>query len=122
MNLLKKLLHQGKAVIAWFLRLSLFKKALVVAVILLAGWFIAGQISKGSATPQYQTAAVERGTLISSVTSSGTVTSGNKASIQTQATGIVSEVYVKNGETVTQGQNIAALTLDSTSAQKQAAA
>src|SRR5262249_25065532 len=86
------------------------------------GWFVFFQFASKDTAQQYQTATVERGTLITSVTSSGTVSSGSSASITTQASGVVSEVYVKNGDYVNQGDKIALLTLDPTSEQKQEAA
>lgn len=105
-----------------FLKHSLTKKFAIVAIILLIGGFAATKLFAQDAKPQYQTATVERGTLVSSVTSSGTITSGSNAAITTQATGIVNEVLASNGDTVQQGQTIATLTLDQTSLQKQAAA
>lgn len=106
-----------------FLKLSLIKKGLVAILILVtlfAGYkFTIGAKSK---TPEYQTAQVEKGTLITSVTASGTVSSANSAEISTQATGIVKEVYVANEDIVSVGQTIAALALDQSSSQKAAAA
>jgi multidrug efflux pump subunit AcrA (membrane-fusion protein) len=91
--------------------------------LVLLGWFgFTKMAAQNSNKPQYQTAQVERGTLVSSVTSSGTVSSATSASITTSATGVVSEVYVANGDYVEQGQNIVQLSLDQSSAQKQAAA
>lgn len=106
-----------------FLALSLTKKIIIVVlalVVLFGGYKLT--LGKTSTAPQYQTAQVEKGTLIVSITASGSVTSANSAQITTQASGVVNDVYVKNGDYVTQGQNIASLTLDQSSAQKAAAA
>lgn len=107
----------------YFLHLSRFKKLAVVIVLLVLIFIGAKQtVLKSSPTPQYQTAQAEKGTLITSVTASGNVTSGASAPITTQASGVVNQVYVKDGDYVVQGQNIASLTLDQQSAQKAAAA
>jgi len=106
-----------------FLKLSLIKKIIIVGVLGIV-LFFAGQtiLNNKNSEPQYQTSVVEKGTLVTSITSSGVITSANNASITTQATGIVNEVYVKNGDYVYQGQNIASVILDQPSLQKQAAA
>ncbi len=107
----------------YFLHLSRFRKLAVVVVLLVLIFIGAKQtILKSSSTPQYQTAQAQKGTLITSVTASGNVTNGASAPITTQASGVVNQVYVKDGDYVVQGQNIASLTLDQQSAQKAAAA
>lgn len=88
-------------------------------LIILAGWnFFANKQS----APQYQTAQAEKGTLITTVSASGTVSSGSTVNISTQATGFIANVYVKNGDTVTQGEKIADMTLDQDGLQKQSQA
>lgn len=90
------------------------KKYLVIAAIVLgiAGFFGRKIFARQSNKPTYQTAAAERGTLISAITASGTVSAGSNNDISTKASGIVKEVFVKNGETVKKGRKIATLTLD----------
>jgi len=107
----------------WFLKASLIKKVIVVALILGISWFsVPRLLGTNKEQPQYQTAQAEKGTLITSVSASGTVSRGSSASMITQATGIVKEVYVSDGDIVTAGQKIAEITLDTVSKQKQAAA
>lgn len=60
----------------------------------------------------YKTSQVTKGTLITSISSTGTITSGSNTSIFTSASGQVTKVYVKNGDTVKQGQAIALIALD----------
>ncbi len=74
------------------------------------------------AAVQYQTSTAEKGTLISSVSSSGSISSGNNLSISTAATGVIDKVFVKNGDKVRQGQTIATILPDQDSKQKQIAA
>ena len=111
-----------KAVFKKITDLSIKKKVIVGIVILLLIFGATRLFSKKSAEPQYQTSTVERGTLISSVSASGTVSSGNRSQISTSITGTVTNVYVKSGETVTQGQTIAIVAPDTESLQKQTAA
>src|SRR5260221_2018655 len=90
-----------------------------ILLLLLIGWNIFGP---KKSTQQYQTAVASRGTLITSVSASGQVSVANKASVTTQASGVINEVLVKNGDTVTPGQTITTVTLDQSGQQKQAAA
>lgn len=99
------------------------KKAMIVIILLIvAGYFGYKQFLSKPAAPQYQTAQVVKGTLVTSVSASGNITTANNVTITIQASGVVKEVLVKNGDTVSQGQTIATLTLDQASQQKQAAA
>jgi len=90
------------------------KKKVVIGVILVivlgtAGWRILG---KEKQTIQYQTARAEKGTLIVSISASGQVSSANNTSISTQASGVVTKVFVQNGQKVKTGDKIAELELD----------
>lgn len=106
-----------------FRRLSLYKKGIFIAACLLIIIAVSSKIfGPKNNQVQYQTAIAERGTLISSITASGNVSTGNSASITTSATGIVKDVYVKNGDIVNQGDSIAEINLDTSSEQKQEAA
>ncbi|RJR25754.1 HlyD family efflux transporter periplasmic adaptor subunit [Candidatus Microgenomates bacterium] len=123
MSLLKAFLAKLKGFKNWFVKASLIKKLIIVTIVIGIGWFsITRILSTRSQQPQYQTAQAEKGTLITSVSASGTISQGSQVSITTQATGIVKEVYVSDGDTVTAGQKIAEITLDTASKQKQAAA
>lgn len=95
---------------------------IALIVLLLLGFGVFKIFAQSSRQPQYQTTQVEKGTLITSVAASGRVSMASNANITTQATGIVKEVYVKNGDFVTAGQTLAILTLDKASQQKAAAA
>lgn len=83
------------------------KKTIITIIIIVAlgfiGWLLLGQKSK---QPQYQTATVTRGTLITTVSESGNVTSSSQAGVGSPTTGIVTDIYVKDGDTVTKAQNL----------------
>lgn len=94
----------------------------LVILLLVLGYFGYHRFSASNQAPQYQITTVQKGTLVTSISASGQITSGNNVSVTTQSSGVVKDVYVKNGDTVSQGQTIADLTLDQASQQKQASA
>lgn len=81
-------------------------------------------LSKRTSTPVVQTVTgtVEKGTLVTSVSASGTITAGNSVSLTTGAAGTVNKLFVKIGDSVKAGQTIATLTLDRSAQQNQASA
>lgn len=85
--------------------------AIVLVVVVLIGWRVSA--ARAAAKPRYQTATVQKGTIVSSVSASGKAISTNILTINTQATGVVKAVYVKDGDKVFAGQKIAEITLDS---------
>ncbi len=95
---------------------SLPKFLRILIIIVLAGGIAFFTYSKihnsGKSQTSYKTTTVEKGTLITSISATGTITSSNKTAITTGATGTIKKVYVKNGDTVTKGQKIADITLD----------
>jgi len=102
-----------------FLKLSLLKKILVILVIFGILFFAKTKLftSKQGAV-QYQTVQAEIGTLIVSVAGSGNVSTANNATISTQASGVVSKLYVKDGDVVKSGDKIADIDLDLEGQQK----
>lgn len=109
-------------------RFSFFQKHKILSVILAviviaAGWYGYKKLFTTTATtPTYQTAQAEKGTIVVSVTGSGTVTTANSGSVSTNATGVVKTVFVKNGQTVKAGAKIAEIDLDQVGKQKYQAA
>lgn len=94
----------------------------MIIILIIGGGVFWKYKSNSTPAPQYQTGTAERGTLVSSVTASGSITSGGSVDITTSATGIIGAVYVKNGDTVISGQKLADITLDQNSQQRQASA
>ena len=78
-----------------------------------AGYFVWRNISGKQTTATVQTETVSKGTLITSIAATGSITAGNTTNISTKASGTVTKVYVKNGDLVGKGQKILELTLDS---------
>lgn len=99
-------------------------KRLIIIVILalaasLIGWKL---LAPKTAAPEYQTAAVEKGTIVSAVSASGQVAASGRLVVVTQASGVITNVYVKNGQQLVAGQKIASINLDPTSQIKNASA
>ena len=85
-------------------------------------FFYAKFFSNTSSTPTYKTSIAQRGTLITTVSATGTITSGNITYITTGASGTVKKVYAKNGDVVKKNQKLAELTLDDKSNETQTTA
>lgn len=96
------------------------KKVIVVILIgLVVSYWGYTRLSGGKNSKEtYQTATAERGTLVVSLTASGSVTSANNSPVLTDATGVVTRLYVKEGDTVKSGQKLAELELDQDSRQR----
>ncbi|MFA5532470.1 MAG: efflux RND transporter periplasmic adaptor subunit [Candidatus Shapirobacteria bacterium] len=96
-----------------FLSLPLVIKIILPLLIVgLIGWSIYSQTTTSNNKISVKTTQVTKGTLVTSISATGTITSSNKTSITTGATGTIKTVYVKDGDTVTKGQKIAEITLD----------
>ena len=113
MNFIKRIFNKIKG-------LSRVKKIIFAIIIVIAVFFIYRSLTASQAKTQYQTGQVTRGTLVVSLTEAGQVSVANKVSIVTQTSGIVSNVYVKSGQTVSAGDKIADVTLDTAGQQRQA--
>ncbi|OGD55766.1 hypothetical protein A3E73_03280 [Candidatus Beckwithbacteria bacterium RIFCSPHIGHO2_12_FULL_47_17] len=95
-------------------KMKKFKKLIIAAAVII-GVVLFGYFrwqGRAQTTVQAQTSPAETGTLVVTVTASGQVSSSNNTEITTQASGVVKNVYVGNGEIVTAGQKIAELELD----------
>ncbi|MBP9702845.1 efflux RND transporter periplasmic adaptor subunit [Candidatus Woesebacteria bacterium] len=91
----------------------MLKKLLIVITII--GLSVFGYIYLGSESKEvsYSTVEVKKGTLVSSISTSGNISTGNTTNISTKASGIVKSVYVKNGDLVKKGDKLITITLDS---------
>ncbi|MDE6011751.1 MAG: efflux RND transporter periplasmic adaptor subunit [Prevotella sp.] len=79
----------------------------VVAVVAIAAYFLMGGQKK--AIVSFETAKVERTTISSSITATGTIEPVTSVTIGTQVSGIVSKLYVDYNSVVKKGQVIAEL-------------
>lgn len=88
------------------------RTAIIIVLFLVVGYFGYTKLLKQPPMPQYQTTQVEKGTLISTVSASGQVLTTNMVNVTTSASGVVKEVWVKDGDTVQAGQKVMEVTLD----------
>jgi macrolide-specific efflux system membrane fusion protein len=93
--------------------LSLNKKWLIISVLVLLVfvYFIVKNKSPSS-KQSYQTEKVSRETVVESVSVSGTILSSSSQIVSTNATGIVKNVFVENGQKVKKGDKILEIDLD----------
>ena len=110
MDIVFKEIAKGKK---WFFEKALWFKILAVIVFIgIIGGITYFFLGTKKSTTQYQTGTVEKGTLVVAVTGSGTVSSANNTNITTQATGVVTKLYVKDGDKVKSGDKIMEIDLD----------
>lgn len=123
MQSIKSLANQYGARV--FTRLGTLKKwsinhklisAVVLLVVLGGGWWVYAQATTPSAETRYVLGVAQIGTVISSVSASGQVSSSNQLDIQAKVSGEILSVNVIPGQKVSTGQLIAVI--DPTSAQK----
>lgn len=96
--------------------------AIFIVPLVIAGFIGLRLLGGRTQQPQYQTARVERGTIVAAVTASGQILTSNLIEVKTQASGKVSKVYVGDGDSVSNNQKIAEITLDKQAQQKNAVA
>jgi RND family efflux transporter MFP subunit len=85
----------------------------LVVILAVSGYLIWRYLDrKNGGEQEYMTTTVGRSDLISSVSASGNVLSANLIPVTTQASGVISTVYVNEGDEVAEGQKILDITLD----------
>jgi multidrug efflux pump subunit AcrA (membrane-fusion protein) len=104
---LSSIKHQGSTLKQKFFALSRKQQLILFGVIVLIVLVSVPRIlGSNKKTPQYQTAQVTRGSIISTITESGNIASQMQASVASPTTGVIEEMYVKNGDQVVAGQNL----------------
>lgn len=93
-------------------KLKLWHKIVFGLIILAGAWLLFGHYFNKTPTTTYQTETATKGALIVSVTASGSISGANSAQVTTQTSGVVSKIYVKNGDMVKAGDAIALVDLD----------
>jgi HlyD family secretion protein len=84
------------------------KKVLVLAMLLLAGLALTGYFYlKEPPKPQFKTLKVERGSIVSTVSATGTLNAVVTVQVGTQVSGTISKLYVDFNSQVKKGQPIA---------------
>ena len=83
--------------------------AVIIVCIAYGGYWGYGKFFPASSQTRYVLSTVTTGTVISTVSGSGQVSTSNQVSIQPKVSGTVTRVVAKNGDTVTAGDPIAYL-------------
>ena len=78
-------------------RLKVTVMVILIAVISFLGY---RTFTQKSQQPTYQTTQAQKGTLVTNITASGQITTANNIQITIQASGVVKDVLVKNGDSV----------------------
>ncbi|MBI4137570.1 efflux RND transporter periplasmic adaptor subunit, partial [Candidatus Roizmanbacteria bacterium] len=101
------------------------RNKIILSIFLLglsAGYWFVIRPRMESSQEQQQTMTVEKGTVTNSLTLSGTIENSNLISVYTKASGVVSKVYVTDGQQVQAGDTLAEITLDTEGQNNQASA
>ena len=105
------------------MKAPLVVKVFLVLLVIAVAWFAYSKtIGNKSTAPQYQTDTAAKGTLVTSVSASGNISSANSAQVTTQTSGVVTKIYVQNGQQVKSGDPIADVDLDMDGKQRSAQA
>lgn len=95
------------------------KLLIIIPIIGIISYFVYKQFfTTTTSTPKYTTATASKGTLIVSLTASGSVATSNSRTVTTTASGVVKKVYVKEGQSVKTGTPIMEIDLDLDGRQK----
>lgn len=87
-------------------------------VFICAGLFIVFSSRQTASTTDTERYTVTRGDIRETIVSSGNVTVAGNAAIYSPSTGIVEEIYIKNGDTVTEGQELVKIKSTATESEK----
>lgn len=88
-------------------------KVVILMILVALGYYGYSVSQKSTTTTTYATTTVTKDTFVSTISVSGSISSGNTTNISTKASGTVRAIYVANGDTVKKGQKIMEITLDS---------
>ena len=92
--------------IATFKTFSRRKKMVVICVVVVFS-FISTQIfSKASKQPQYTISKATKNTIIEVVSETGTIAATGKTDVYSPTNGIIETIFVRNGDTVIEGQEL----------------
>ena len=81
----------------------------VIVIITSLVFFVAGSCHKGEKSYTYETAVVKKGSIINTITATGTVQADTTVMIGTQVSGVIKKIYVDFNSNVKKGQLLAEL-------------
>lgn len=103
-----------------FKKLFTKRKTIIALIILLLIGVVMVRRNSQKNTSRPVTVTISQGSIASTVSASGQVVGSGRLEITTQASGVVKNVYVSNGDIVTTGQALAQMTLDGSAQAKSA--
>jgi|GEM_PF-6777008 len=115
MNKFSSLINSSKK---WFLAKPVWLKILLPISILGLGWLGIYQLQATQTKTTYQFANVKKTDLRQTVSETGEVTNTNKTEVLANMSGIVTEVYVVNGQKVKRGDKLFFVTATATEAER----
>ena len=101
--MIKKIVEKTKQAWNWFKQASLMKKGLVILGLFLLIWG-GNKLFAGGEGISYQTEKVKTGTIVKTVSETGEILNSNKTEVMSTAKGIVTEIYIDNGDEVKKGE------------------
>ncbi len=118
---MKKLLRLIKKPFVWFKRTSRKKKIITIIVLLIVFFTVMQSVQNATKPPGYTVVKAEVTNVSEIVTESGNITTGSNTTIFSPSNGVIEEVYVVNGDTVSEG-DVLFVVNSSASVQEQQAA
>ena len=100
---MKKALQPVLGILTWFRRLSIKMKIIVVIAMLVSFSIVGGQIANLTKPPGYTTQKAKLSTIVEKVTESGNISTNGKIDVFSPTNGFITELFVKNGDFVKEG-------------------
>src|SRR3989344_5171484 len=100
---------------------SLKNKIIVVVVVVIALFMGMGAISNLTKKPEFTTSRVAKSDITETVTETGSIAVSGTVNVYSPTNGITQEVYVKNGDLVEEGEELAKIDSSATQQEQQAA-
>jgi len=117
MKIIRKVVSVPQKLLHWFRNLSWKKKTLVIIIAIVLISIIIGQITALTAPPGYTLAKAERKDITEIVSETGNIATNGSVQVYSPTNGVVSEVYVANGDIVSEGQDL--LKIESTATEQE---
>lgn len=99
-------LTQAKRPFHWFKHTSRKKKIITIITVIVVFFIILGKIQSANAPSPYKISKVQKGNITEVVSETGNVTTNGRIEVYSPSNGVIEEVFVKNGESVTTGQDL----------------
>ena len=118
---MRSIFSAPKKIWSKFKSYSLKKKIIVVVVVVIALFMGMGAISNLTKKPEFTTSRVAKSDITETVTETGSIAVSGTVNVYSPTNGITQEVYVKNGDLVEEGEELAKIDSSATQQEQQAA-